>query len=161
MRSLLLALAFGLVSCLYAFSEDGNCTVHDPATRPECPQAIAFYQKIRTAILGNDQPAVLRLVSLPLNTSLHGRRTVIRSPAVLRTHYSEIFNARIHCALKRSNTRAVWGNSHGFTIEDGALWFDLLLPPGITYDPQSPTQPAQRSFRIFNVNSDAPLEGCP
>ena len=35
----------------------GNCTHHDPATRPDCPAAIAFLAKFQDALKSNDHNA--------------------------------------------------------------------------------------------------------
>ncbi|MGA9717563.1 MAG: hypothetical protein WBQ79_04715, partial [Acidobacteriaceae bacterium] len=35
----------------------GNCTHPDPATRPDCPGAIAFLAKFQDALKRNDHPA--------------------------------------------------------------------------------------------------------
>ena len=42
----------------------GNCTHPDPATRPDCPGAIAFLAKFQDALKRHDRPAVAALVHL-------------------------------------------------------------------------------------------------
>ena len=74
----------------------GNCTHPDPATRPDCPGAIAFLAKFQDALKRNDHPAVAALVHYPLLVTEGGKKA---GPLARRTA------RQVRCHLHRAGPR--------------------------------------------------------
>ena len=149
--------------CLFlfgpAFAQSGNCTQGDASTRPDCPQAIAFFKTFQAAFNNNDRAKVASLVSYPVLTSLHRKRVHIKNAAQFRTHYNEIFNRQISCAILAASTRDVWGNWRGFMVARGAIWFDAIVPAGERANTSSPDYSSRDPFKIITINNDSDY-GC-
>jgi hypothetical protein len=127
---------------------DGNCTHHDAATRPDCPAAIAFLAKLQDALKSNNHEAVAALVNYPLLATAGGKRH-IQSRAQLLADFDHIFNPSIRAAILDATPDDVWGNSHGFMIARGAIWFDGVMPRNQRSHPHAP---ATNPMRIITVN---------
>jgi hypothetical protein len=128
----------------------GNCTHPDPATRPDCPAAIAFLAKFQDALKRDDRPAVASLVHYPLLVPEGGRKQ-IRSRAELLAKFNSIFNPSVRAAILKAAPDDVWGNSHGFMIGRGVIWFDGIVPRN-----QRATGHASYPFRLITVNPAYP-----
>lgn len=124
----------------------GNCTHHDLATRSDCPAAIAFLAKLQDAFKSNDHAAVASLVSYPLLVTAGGKRQV-RSRAQLLAEFDHVFTASIRAAILNATDDDVWGNSHGFMIGRGAIWFDAVAPRNA-----SPAAAANAPMKLITVN---------
>jgi hypothetical protein len=124
----------------------GNCTHPDPATRPDCPAAIAFLRKFQDALKRDDRPAVASLVHYPLLTTAGGKRYV-RSREQLLSSFDHVFNASVRAAILSATADDVWGNANGFMIGRGVIWFDSILPAK-----QASTRSGQTNFRLITVN---------
>src|SRR5581483_8883775 len=61
-----------------AFPQDGNCTKKDDSSRPDCPSAIAFFNRVQNALRRDDRMALSSMLSYPLRTTLKGRKVYIR-----------------------------------------------------------------------------------
>jgi hypothetical protein len=147
-QSFLLLLILALPAC----AADGNCTVKDPATRPDCPQAIQFFERLQEAVR-SDQPArVALLVSYPLRTSIAGKRTLVRSQRQFLSAYTQIFTPAVRCAVLASKKSEVWGNSHGFMIADGAVWWEAIMPT-VPAAPAPDSNPGTYPFKVITVNN--------
>ena len=125
----------------------GNCTHPDPATRPDCPAAIAFLAKFQDALKRNDRRAAAALVHYPLLVTAGGKKH-IRSRAELLTAFNSVFNAQVRAAILSATADDVWGNSHGFMIGRGVIWFDGI--PG--NQPAPAGGQAKYPFRLITVN---------
>lgn len=160
LRSLVLLLLAAAISPIFGQKEPvpsqpqptGNCTHPDPATRPDCPAAIAFLTKFQDAIKRNDQPAVASLVHYPLLVTVGGKRS-IRSRADLLANFNRVFNASVRAAILNATADDVWGNSHGFMIGRGVIWFDGIVPRN--QNTASHGQ-AKYPFRLITVNPALP-----
>lgn len=152
---LFLTLALGNApSALAQQSSPGNCTHPDPATRPECPEAIAFLAKFQDALKSNDRKAVALLVSYPLLVTGAAGRVHVRSRAQLFSGFDGIFTPAVHSAILKATPDDVWGNSHGFMIGDGVIWFDAVIPMKLAGHPTAPG--AKYPFKLITVNRATP-----
>lgn len=143
--------------CLFlfgsAFAQSENCTQKDASTRPDCPQAIAFFQTFQAAFNNNDRQKVASLVSYPVLTRLHHKRVHITNAAQFRTHYNEIFDRQISCAILAASKRDVWGNWRGFMVARGAIWFDAIVPAGERANTSCPDRSSRYPFKIITINN--------
>ncbi|MBZ5566533.1 MAG: hypothetical protein LAN64_01650 [Acidobacteriia bacterium] len=117
-----------MASASFGQHGDGNCTTPDISSRPDCSQAIAFLKKLQVAVKSGSPDRVAILVSYPLSTSLHGRRTLIGNRLQFVREYNNIFTGPIRCAILHADTADVWGNYSGFMIGRGAVWWDARIP---------------------------------
>lgn len=160
LASLLLALAFAIAFAPPLRAQQaavpppsapqGNCTHRDLATRPDCPAAIAFLAKLQDAFKKNDRDAVASLVNYPLLVTAGGKRQ-IRSQAQLLAGFDHVFNASVRAVILNATADDVWGNSHGFMIGRGAIWFDAILPRNA-----APGSTAHAPMKLITVNAVYP-----
>jgi hypothetical protein len=142
-----------LVAPCRVLPEEGNCTQRDNSSRPDCPGAITFLSKLQTTFQSNDRNAVASLVRYPLLTTLHSKKVHITSRGHLLTHYDEIFNAGVRCAVLNATAKEVWGNWQGFTIGSGTIWFDGIIPRTEKVKTDAPDYWTKHSFKIVAVNN--------
>jgi hypothetical protein len=124
---------FLLIACCASAQQPastGNCTHKDVSTRPDCPAAIAFLNKLQSAVRSNDHNAVAALVRYPLLTPRHGRVYRIRSRAQLLANFNRVFRPEIRQTILSAGPDDVWGNGQGFMIGQGAIWFDGVPQDG-------------------------------
>jgi len=98
---------------------------------------------------------VASLVAYPVQASIHHKRMQIRSRTQLLAHFDEIFDEGVRCVILNGSEKDVWGNSRGFTVDGGAVWFDGIIPPGENPDTKAPDHWTKYLFRIIAVNNDA------
>lgn len=153
---LLLTLALGSAPFALAQqqSSPGNCTHPDPATRPDCPEAIAFLAKFQDALKSHDRKAVAPLVSYPLLVTGAAGRMQVRSRAQLLSGFDGIFTAPVRSAILQATPDDVWGNSRGFMIGEGVIWFDAVIPMKLAGHPTAPG--AKYAFKLITVNRPSP-----
>ena len=94
-----------------------------------------------------------------LRTSLDGKRVLVASPHELLTNYDRIFDASVRCAIHQASAADVWGRDQGFTFNDGAIWWDIVVPKGATI-PQSQAEWAKLPMKIIAVNNATTHPGC-
>ena len=152
--------AFILAVPCKILSQEGNCTQRDNSSRPDCPGAITFLGKLQTTFQSNDRKAVASLVRYPLLTTLHSKKVSIANRAQLLTHYDEIFDAGVRCAVLNASAKEVWGNWQGFTIGDGAIWFDGIIPRTEKVDIDAPDYWTKKPFKIITVNNGSATVPC-
>lgn len=129
----------------------GNCTHHDPSTRPDCPAAIAFFAKFQDALKSDNHQAVASLVNYPLLVTAGGKRR-IRTQAELLASFDHIFTPAVRLAILKATADDVWGNANGFMVGHGVIWFDGIIPRG-----QNPTNiQASYPFKLITVNPAYP-----
>lgn len=133
----------------------GNCTHPDPATRPDCPGAIAFLAKFQDALKRDDRPAVAALVHYPLLATPEDRLR-IRSRAQLLANFDKVFNASVRAAILSATPDDVWGNYRGFMIGRGVIWFDGIIPPSAHPNPSAPDYWKKYPFKVITVNPAYP-----
>jgi hypothetical protein len=155
--SLLLALVIGSAPLTRAqqHAPQGNCTHPDPATRPDCPGAIAFLAKFQDALRSNNREAVASLVNYPLLVPDEaGKR--IRSRAQLLASFDRIFTPPIRNAILKGTPDDVWGNYRGFMIGSGVIWFDSIVPSNAHPNPSAPDYWKKYPFKVITVNPPIP-----
>jgi hypothetical protein len=141
-------------------SEEGNCTQRDNSSRPDCPGAIAFLGKLQTTFRSNDRKTVASLVRYPLLTTLPSKKVHIANQAQLLTHYDEIFDAGVRCAVLNATQKEVWGNWQGFMIGNGTIWFDGVIPRSEKADTDAPDYWTKHPFKIVTVNNGSATTPC-
>ena len=77
----------------------------------------------------------------------------IATSAKLLQHFDEVFDKGVRCETAEATREDVWGNSQGFTIKDGAIWFDDLIPPKGKIDLKSPDLWTKGTFKVITVNN--------
>jgi hypothetical protein len=102
----------------------------------------------------NDRKAVAEMMEYPFLTSINHKKVYISTQTKFLQHFDEIFDKRVRCEITGASDEDVWGNSHGFTIKDGAIWFDDLIPPEENLDLKSPDFWTKGSFKVMTVNND-------
>jgi hypothetical protein len=154
LRPLLLAFVIGGSAWAHAqqHAPQGNCTHPDPATRPDCPGAIAFLAKFQDALKSNDHEAVAMLVNYPLRATPHN----IRSRAQLLANFDRIFNPQVRTAILAATPDDVWGNYRGFMIGRGVIWFDSIIPSNAHPNPSAPDSWKKYPFKVITVNPPIP-----
>jgi hypothetical protein len=134
-------------------AQTGNCTTIDASTRPDCPGALKFFARVQRAIRADDRQTVAALINYPMLTRLNHKRIHIRSRKELLSHFDQVFDADTRCAILGATERDVWGNWRGFSIGDGAIWFDAIIPPAKTPDIHAPDYWTKYPFKIITVNN--------
>lgn len=132
----------------------GNCTHPDAATRPDCPDAIAFLAKFQAALKSNNREAVALLANYPLLVTGAAGRTQVRSRAQLLASFDAIFTATVRSAILKATPDDVWGNANGFMIGDGVIWFDGIMPRNQAG--RAAAADAKYPFRLITVNRASP-----
>ena len=154
MKTVFLALAIAF-STTSALAQSGNCTQTDSATRPDCPRALEFFRHFHLALESNDRQAVAVLVGYPVLASISHKRVRIRNQRQLLAHFDEIFDGGVRCSILNATEKDVWGNSQGFTVGSGAVWFDGVMLRGEPRDPKSPDYWTKYPLKIKTINNDA------
>jgi hypothetical protein len=135
-----------LPSVVYA-SEKPTCTL------PDCEQAKAFFTKFQKAIDSNQRQEVAGMIRYPLRSYLNGKATIIKTKADLLARYDTVFTSGARCAIKTASLDDVWGNWRGFTISEGAIWWDRIVPNSATKNGTiHPTDLGKYPFGVFGVN---------
>jgi hypothetical protein len=84
----------------------------------------------------------------------------IASQGQLLTHYDEIFDDRVRCAVLNATAKEVWGNWQGFTIGNCAIWFDGVIPRTEKIDIDAPDYWTKHAFKIITVNNGSATVPC-
>jgi hypothetical protein len=134
------------------YAQDAPCTKD---SRPDCPRAVIFFRSFQASLAKNDREGLARMVEYPLRARLNHKAVQISTPAMLLRHFDEIFDKAVRCEISEASDKDVWGNWQGFTIKDGAVWFDQRLPPGEKFDAKSPDIWTKGSFKLITVNNDS------
>lgn len=121
--------------------------------RPDYPRALLFFHHFRDALRQNDRKQIASLIKYPLLVQLHGKNVRIRSKAQLLAHFDGVFDSGVKCEVMSATDKEVWGNSHGFTVSSGAIWFDDFSPPGTNDDVHAPDFWTKGTFRVMTVNN--------
>ncbi len=150
-RSICIAIAIACLAGLSLAQETGNCTTREPATRPDCPGAIAFFQKLKAAVSAGDKTTVASMVSYPIRIAHNGKRFEIRTRQQFLQRYSQLFNAAVVCAIESAKPSDVWGNYQGFMIGNGAIWWDAVVPIS-EKNPQPDS--GKYPFKIIAINGE-------
>jgi len=134
-------------------SAEGNCTKIDDSSRPDCPQALVFFKRLKLAIKKNDRQSVASMIHYPLLTTAHDKPIHIRNRQQLLSRFNQIFDPEVRCAILDSTEKDVWGNLQGFTIGGGAVWFDGIIPATEKPDLTAPGYWTKYPLKIVTVNN--------
>jgi hypothetical protein len=157
-RFVWMLLAIGCFAAVALAQDIGNCTSHDPSTRPDCPDAIVFFQKLQAAVKAGDKAQLASMVNFPLRTSQHGQRVRIRNWQQFLQAYSQVFTPQVICAVEAAKPSDVWGNYQGFMVGQGVIWWDQIIPVSVK-NPQPDS--GKYPFKIIAVNNqDVSVPGC-
>ncbi|HEX8816202.1 MAG TPA: hypothetical protein VF753_11930 [Terriglobales bacterium] len=137
-----------------ATAQTGNCTQVDASTRPECSGAIDFFHNLQSAMQKNDRQAIAGMVDYPMSTSLNHRRVRVRSAQQLLAHFDKVFDKGVRCSILGATDKDVWGNWQGFTVSDGAVWFDVIIPASAKPDVSAADYWKKYPFKIKTINSN-------
>lgn len=150
--SLRIAIAIACLAGLSLAQESGNCTLREPATRPDCPGAIGFFQQLQTAVRTGNKTALASMVSYPMRATHNGKRIQIRTRQQFLQMYPQLFNRAVVCAIKKAKDSDVWGNYQGFMIGNGVIWWDAVIP-----NPVKNPQPdaGKYPFKIISLNNES------
>jgi hypothetical protein len=157
-RSLCIVIAITCLAGLSLAQETGNCTTRETATRPDCPGAIAFFQKLQAAVSAGDKTALASMVSYPMRAAQNGKRIQIRTRQQFLQVYPQLFNPAVICAIKSAGASDVWGNDQGFMVGRGVIWWDAVIPSSVK-NPQP--DPGKYPFKIISLNGESVMTpGC-
>jgi hypothetical protein len=145
-------LAIALLSGWSAYSQDALCPKDG---RPDCPRAVAFFRQFQAALARNDRKTMAEMMEYPFLTSINKRKAHISTRTKFLQHFDEIFDKGVRCEILGATDRDVWGKYDGFTIGDGAIWFDDPIPAGENVDPKSPDFWSKGTFKVRTVNNDS------
>jgi hypothetical protein len=157
-HSLCIAIAITCLACGSVAQETGNCTAHDASSRPDCPGAIAFFDKLRAAVNAGDKSRLASMVSYPMRASQNGQPIQIRTRQQFLQKYPQLFDPAVICAIKSAKDSDVWGNYQGFMIGRGVIWWDAVIPASVKNpQPESGKYP----FKIISINNqNVTAPGC-
>jgi hypothetical protein len=153
-RTVFLAVALASIAGS-AVAQSGNCTQADRSSRPDCPGALAFFRRFQSALQSDDRQTIAALVAYPMLTSINRKRVRIRNQQELLDHFDDIFNAGVRCSILNAAEKDVWGNWQGFTVGEGAVWFDSIIPQGEHIDTKTSDHWTKYPFKIKTINNDS------
>jgi hypothetical protein len=151
LRLWMMLVAALLLGCS-AHAQDSPCPKDG---RPDCPRAVVFFQRFQAAFARNDRETMAVMMEYPFLTSINKKRVHISTRAKFLQHFDEIFDKGVRCSILGTTEKDVWGNWQGFTIGDGAIWFDDLSPPGENEDPNAPDFWSKGTFKVITVNNES------
>jgi hypothetical protein len=151
--------AIGLAAALAVFVAGASCALGDAVcgdgSRPDCARAVEFYHRVKTALQSDDRKTLAGMIEYPLLARLNHRKVRVADRRELVAHFDEIFDPQVRCAILNSTERDVWGNSNGFTVGNGAIWFDGIIPSSEHPNPNAPDFWTKYPFRIKTVNNES------
>jgi hypothetical protein len=124
-------------------------------TRPDYSRAIVFFHHFQDALRRNDRDDISKLIQYPLLARLHNKSVRIQTRKDLIANFDAIFDRGVRCAVAHATDSDVWGNSHGFSVGTGAIWFDDFSPPGTNDDVNAPDFWTKGTFLVMTVNNEA------
>ena len=125
-------------------SRDEICSI---PSRPDCRQAVAVFEAFQKAVTNDERMAVASMISFPLHVRLGGKKALIKDKSQLLRHYDTVFDSSVKCAIAHARETQVRGNSRGFTVDDGVVWWERGHSP-------------QSSFKAVRVDNTAFYHGC-
>jgi len=136
--------------------------VTDASTRPDCRQAIAFFEKLQAAVKEDRRNDVALMAHFPMRTTVAGKSIMIRSRQDFLANYDRIFTPAVRCALTRADKSSVWGRDQGFTFTHGVIWWDGIVPLGDKTPVDAPDYWTKFPMKIITVNhQNVFAPGCP
>ena len=97
------------------------CGSETAASRLEdAPKAMAFFEKLRTAVERNDRNAVAEMVHFPLR--VNGKDRVANRKEFLHL-YDRLFDVKV----REQRTEWIFGRWQGFMAGRGDVWFEYTL----------------------------------
>jgi hypothetical protein len=142
-------------------NDAGNCTLKDDSTRPDCPQALEFFLRFQSALRRDDRLALIGMVHFPLLTSVSKSLAHVRSKEQLLANYDLVFSPDVRCMVLAATVKDVWGNYQGFSITQGTIWFESIVPSGDTTDVNAHDYWTKFPIKLITVNNDPGFYRCP
>jgi hypothetical protein len=160
-RFVWMLLAVGCFAAVALAQDAGNCTVHDVSTRPDCPSAIAFFQKLQIAVRAGNKAQLASMVNYPLRAGLSGKKIQIRTRTQFLKDYAKLFTPGVVCAITSAKDSEVWGNYQGFMIGKGVIWWDQIIPVIPASIKDRNVVSSNYPFKIITINNeDVMVPGC-
>jgi hypothetical protein len=154
LKSLILLAYFAVSVTLTAPAQQGVCAGD---VRPDCLRAVDFFRRVQGELRNNDRAALAAQVEYPLLTRIDHRKTYIRTRKQFLTHFDQIVDKGVRCAILNSDDKDVWGNWQGYTVKTGDIWFDAVIPAGAPVDSKAPDFWTKYPFKIKTVNNESAL----
>src|SRR6185312_10492532 len=82
-----------------------------------------FLKQLKTAALSNRKTKVAGMVHYPLKVFVDNSMHQIRSPAEFVSDYERIVTPHVKKALLDQSVKCLFGNTDGFMVGDGEIWF--------------------------------------
>jgi hypothetical protein len=82
-----------------------------------------FAKKVIELIENDERQELADIIQYPLNINLDGKKIYIKDKDAFLENYSLIFNDKFKLQIKDADTENVWGNSVGYIIGNGDIWF--------------------------------------
>ena len=135
----------------------GFCSQDDPGnqTRPDYPRALVFFHHFQDALRRNDRDEISKLIQYPLLANLKNKSVRIHTRKELIANFDAIFDTAVKCVVMHATDKDIWGNSNGFSVDTGAIWFDDFSPRGTNTDVKAPDFWTKGTFLIMTVNNEA------
>ena len=116
-------------------------------SQPDCRQAVAAFEAFQKAVTSDERKAVASMIRFPLRVRLGGKKALVRDKSQLLHDYDTVFDSSVKCAIAHAKKTQVRGNSQGFTVDDGVVWWER------SHSPKS-------SFKATRVDNRAFYHGC-
>jgi hypothetical protein len=126
-------------------------------SRPDCSRAIVFFHRIQAELRDNNRAALADEIEYPLLTSILHKKTHIQTRKQFLALFDQVFDKGVRCAILNASDKDVWGNWQGYTVGNGAIWFDDRIPRGEVIDTKAPDFWTKYPFQIVTVNNDSAL----
>lgn len=134
----------GLCSAVLGQSAENICTT---TSRPDCREAVAFFDSFQKAVANDKRDAVVSMVRFPLRVQLEGHSAMIKNKSELLRKYDKVFTGTVRCAIAGAKRAEVWGNWQGYTTAGGVAWWEARAA-------------ANPPFKLITVNNGGAYQGC-
>jgi hypothetical protein len=82
-----------------------------------------FAKKVIELIQNDERQELADIIQYPLNINLDGKKINIKDKEAFLENYNLIFNDKFKLQIKDADIENVWGNSIGYVIGNGDIWF--------------------------------------
>jgi uncharacterized protein YcfL len=82
-----------------------------------------FAKKVVELIQNDESQDLAEIIQYPLNVNLDEQKIYIKDKDTFLEKYNLIFNDKFKLQIKDAYTKDIWGNSVGFIIGNGDIWF--------------------------------------
>lgn len=82
-----------------------------------------FAKKVVELIQNDESQDLAEIIQYPLNINLDEQKIYVKDKDTFLEKYNLIFNDKFKLQIKDAYTKDIWGNSVGFIIGNGDIWF--------------------------------------